>query len=405
MQLLIDVNLLKAHIKAHTRRLSTGKIIEVRAHERRDTLYDKGRGLQLPFSAPIGKLKKPSTGKRFGWPSKQSSANGGTYPSIFDWIEAKKKADEAKKLQQIEPTKEDRIEVFKEFGKEWKTSSGRHRIYLNNLPDFFGLKFVDSPEGKFATVDGQKIDNKEARIHLRSLTDGKYYYDYEDGKFHTQGLTAEEASKIKDKTIELAKKKALQRSGIKKQPISGKSSPLVNLSVGEGYGGRPFRVGEVLRNPKNRDQILIVTSVKQKYFHEDGLSFGVGDDSGHIFYATAREATPEESTPFLEKEKSLRERRALEKRRIEIEAHIKQNGELPNAPHPEGEKFSDRHTIYGGGDSFVVGKDYIWYIKGNGGDGDDWSVNNLPGAIAWRIPFDPEMAKELEKINRLPKSR
>lgn len=60
--------------------------------------------------------------------------------------------------------------------------------------------------------------------------------------------------------------------------------------------------------------------------------------------------------------------------------------------------------IYGGGRWFVIEKDYIWFVKNNGHDGDDWSRNNIEtggaGAVGVRIPYTEELA---EKIKRLVK--
>jgi len=45
---------------------------------------------------------------------------------------------------------------------------------------------------------------------------------------------------------------------------------------------------------------------------------------------------------------------------------------------------------------------YIWYIQNNGGDGDDWSVNNVltggAGAIGWRVAYEQELAERLARL-------
>lgn len=86
-----------------------------------------------------------------------------------------------------------------------------------------------------------------------------------------------------------------------------------------------------------------------------------------------------------------------------VREHIMQAGERPeNVAWPEGDQLLDTHNIYGGGDSFVIADDAIWYIRGNGMDGDDWSRNNLRGAIGWRIARSDEIVTELRRLAVTP---
>jgi len=70
----------------------------------------------------------------------------------------------------------------------------------------------------------------------------------------------------------------------------------------------------------------------------------------------------------------------------------------------EGERIDDpfyRQNLYGGGQWWVIQPDYIWLVRNNGADGDDWSQNNVEtggaGAIGVRVPFSSDLA---EKIRR-----
>lgn len=58
--------------------------------------------------------------------------------------------------------------------------------------------------------------------------------------------------------------------------------------------------------------------------------------------------------------------------------------------------------IYGGGDWFVVGPEYPWYIQNNGMDGDNWGYNNVrtggAGAIGYRVPASSPMTAELRSL-------
>lgn len=83
-----------------------------------------------------------------------------------------------------------------------------------------------------------------------------------------------------------------------------------------------------------------------------------------------------------------RERRRQVKAGIEMIAkYIREYGEKPeNADWPQGETFLDSRNIYGVGEAFVIEPDNtIWHLIKNGMDGDDWSRNNLPGHIAFRL--------------------
>lgn len=106
-------------------------------------------------------------------------------------------------------------------------------------------------------------------------------------------------------------------------------------------------------------------------------------------------------------QKAARATAQAEARRIDtefraIEETIRQ-GERPGsfeAPvTPEGERYCDSGNIYGGGSSFVVGPEHIWYIQRNGADGDDWGRNNVPGSIGWRIPFDAALAERIRALD------
>lgn len=193
------------------------------------------------------------------------------------------------------------------------------------------------------------------------------------------------------------------------------------ISRGEGYGGTPFRVGEVLRC-KDRGTVTVLRT-SSRYYRDDGLSFGVGDDSGHIYSALVRPADPEEVAQLDEREAALERKHQAERRREEIAALIRTDGERPfregesdpddvfgakRRLKPGGETVSDRQDIYGGGDWFVIGDEWIWYVKNNGSDGACWGDNNVvtggAGAIGWRIPYDEALANELREVTSITDS-
>lgn len=124
-------------------------------------------------------------------------------------------------------------------------------------------------------------------------------------------------------------------------------------------------------------------------------------------YCYYRPATEEEVAQLVEQEEAAaRAAQARQERSAEIAAladQIRETGEKPDGWHRvEGERVLNTQDAYGGGAWFVIGDDYIWHIVNNGGDGDDWSVNNVvtggAGAIGYRIPFAAEIAERLRRL-------
>jgi hypothetical protein len=151
-----------------------------------------------------------------------------------------------------------------------------------------------------------------------------------------------------------------------------------------------------------------VLSSSQKYFREEGMSFGVGDDSGYIYSAKTRPATEEEYKPMEEHKKDMAELSDVKSSVSSLASKIQKEGESPAGINiPEGNTYFDTQNIYGGGDWFVVNKDYIWYIKNNGMDGDSWDENNVrtggAGAIGWRIPYNEKIFSQLKEYSEKEK--
>jgi hypothetical protein len=194
----------------------------------------------------------------------------------------------------------------------------------------------------------------------------------------------------------------------------GKAAPSAalapyRLSGGSGYGCNGWRQGDVVRaSQRQREELgypewLYVVRATQRYVRDDGMSFGVGDESGYVYSADCREATPEEAAPHIARLEQAQKAKAAKARVAEIAKRIQDTGERPEGDNrPAGERMFDTQNIYGGGDWFVVGPEWIWYVQNNGADGDNWSLNNVvtggAGAIGWRIPFDQALAHELRTL-------
>jgi hypothetical protein len=102
--------------------------------------------------------------------------------------------------------------------------------------------------------------------------------------------------------------------------------------------------------------------------------------------------------------RAIEHKRQVKTRASQIADYIRSTGEYPAGDHlPEGDRMLDTQNIYGGGDWFVVGQKYIWYVQNNGMDGDNWSRNNVAtggaGGIGHRIEFDQAIADELRRLN------
>jgi len=196
----------------------------------------------------------------------------------------------------------------------------------------------------------------------------------------------------------------------------------IQISVGEGYGGVEFHAGDVIRNQLHGRTIpafysaedharlqreaepvyLYVLQSTKTYYRHDGMSFGVGDESGYVYGAYCRPATDEESA-------ALRAIEAREATWREAQGHlntlrrrIETEGQYP--PREKAERVAltvllDKRSIYGGGFAWAASDGAVWYLQRNGGDGDDWSANNVGSVIGHFLP-DPDgtLRAEVERL-------
>jgi hypothetical protein len=183
---------------------------------------------------------------------------------------------------------------------------------------------------------------------------------------------------------------------------------LIHIGGGEGYGYSEYEKGQFVwnRTECEDERALIVVNAGQHYYREDGMSFGVGDEQGFVYWAKCRKATAEERQDALDRAHEHAYRMNLQNRVSEIAGMISKIGEYP-APTdegimPDGERLFDTQDIYGGGGWFVISYQWIWYIRNNGMDGDNWANNNIrtcgAGAIGRRIPATPELLAELRML-------
>jgi hypothetical protein len=178
----------------------------------------------------------------------------------------------------------------------------------------------------------------------------------------------------------------------------------IKLHGGSGYGCHGWVDGNVLLSSEERRRAggpdgLMVVSASRQYIREDGMCFGVGDDDGYLYTATCRAATAAELAPLVDELCYLAYRDEARKNLDQAVTDIKALGETPTSPAwPAGEVLYDTATGYGHGQAIVIGEAGIWVVEHNGADGDDWSVNNLPGCVGWRVDTDAAMTARLRDM-------
>ncbi|WP_046869301.1 hypothetical protein [Microvirga massiliensis] len=133
----------------------------------------------------------------------------------------------------------------------------------------------------------------------------------------------------------------------------------------------------------------------------------LGHEGEMVCYAYHRPATDDEVSALEQREMAEKARATLRaaarKAEQELVERIRSEGEYPSkgTRYPQGEiLYAHRPDlrIYGGGHEWMLSGQTLWYLEGHGGDGDDWSANNLPSTRAWRMPAEPETITALRHI-------
>jgi hypothetical protein len=150
-------------------------------------------------------------------------------------------------------------------------------------------------------------------------------------------------------------------------------------------------------------EYLLILTAKSRRVREDGMSFGVGDDSGTLYSATARAATEEESAPLRTQLGRLDVARDAQIELRDIVESIGATGTQPASAQPTGEIVWSRNGGSGGYFERLwidVSGGQIWHDRYNGADGDDWSYNNCGGYavvryVAWTADLDARIRARL----------
>lgn len=203
-----------------------------------------------------------------------------------------------------------------------------------------------------------------------------------------------------------AKTAAAQREA---QAAAEQATGIIRWSRGEGYGGENLPQGELVFNPtREASGWYVITACRRQYYREDGMSFGVGDESGYVYSYAARPATAEEAAPReAARQAGIARRAAIQEFDNLFRETFNAGAWVPGSHCLDGEEIehpAHGHNLVGGGEWFVITDDSIWAVRNNGMDGDDWSRNNVrtggAGAIGRRVPYDAALAARIRDAAR-----
>lgn len=256
-------------------------------------------------------------------------------------------------------------------------------------------------------------DEIAQKIQERKNTEAKKWFGYIENTFKTNGYMYKNGieklkelgfyekyeSEIKEMTMTVEQNKAAKRAALEE------AKRLANEgTVNFAFEDRFERGTTFIEN--NKAYRVLSCS----YQDCDGFSFGVMSEEWYSIKAVDISETPEgqeiiNKNKKLKIEETAKREKAAQKNAIikEICDYIKEYGERPDdAGSVSGEPLIDTFNIYGGGYQLVICYNEIWYIKNNGMDGDDWSLNNVrtggAGAIGWIAPLNDNIRSLIAKL-------
>lgn len=161
---------------------------------------------------------------------------------------------------------------------------------------------------------------------------------------------------------------------------------------------------------RRRDRVIVFERAGKRFEIDDShpsiegshLLGHEGEWGAYYYYrpATATEiADLERSEAAASEQAAAAAARRDAYQRLANALRVHENLMPPGSAMPEGDIVHDSRTHYGGGEVVLIGADgTVSLVIANGADGDDWSRNNLPGAIGWssRDAGILELAKELQ---------
>ena len=89
------------------------------------------------------------------------------------------------------------VGAMRRIGNKWE-KDGLCRIYFNDLHSLYGLRLDYYKSGNIAGawLNGEHISNNRADKLVERLRRGKFWWDYDDREFHSQGLEDDDRERI-----------------------------------------------------------------------------------------------------------------------------------------------------------------------------------------------------------------
>jgi hypothetical protein len=194
------------------------------------------------------------------------------------------------------------------------------------------------------------------------------------------------------------------RGGCPPNPHNPDGAVTRRIHLGEGYGGRPYKAGETFRDERS-GTIVTVVAGGSRYHSDEGMSFGVGAETGYVYWADVRPATSVESAPVLAAEATAQRRRDLATRVESLFAwrySSVADAVLPSEVDPASVYGLPEVPLCAPGARGQLYRPHLyvdmpngcaWTTTHNGADGDDWTINNCGSDVVLRHPLTPERAQ------------
>lgn len=246
---------------------------------------------------------------------------------------------------------------------------------------------------------------REGRIYHNGIHVVKNSPVYEEYKEEIEQLIAQ-AQEIKAQE-DIKKEELRQKRKAEREAVRAAKESHYKYIPSDHY----VAAGSLIYDDSDTTWYVVLSYLRQ----DDAMCFGIFTDDDTYYSLKCRKATgteyaePEAKRLKAEAKQAEGQERARKIGEVEkvlqaIAQDIRENGE-----YPEGRTdlrsytyLYDTQDIYGGGAYFVITETHIWYVKNNGRDGDDWSLNNVitggAGGIGHRIPKQQDIVDRLTEL-------
>lgn len=273
-----------------------------------------------------------------------------------------------------------------------------------------------TPEEIRKSVDAYVSSEKQKRFGHRDAEKWLGYAENDIQRGYTRTNAIREALSRAPSYDDLADRLAALKDGIQKNIANPPSTTTNSSRSGWRASSALYSVYPVSAAPSLNETYLdhgkhiVFTSYGKNFRLDDDDECFLGYEGALACRCYYRYATDEEIAAFAEKEEAAK-KRASDIKALKAEIDDLRNkiraGEMPQMPQGsivlQGENLLDTMNVYGGGEMFVIDDQWIWHVQNNGGDGDNWGVNNIrtggAGAIGRRIPFDQTIADRLRALD------